>query len=234
MEMNGGTRVVITEDNVSGFSVPCEGCRARRIAKAKEEFQEMSELTCEEKGYRLDDIVTDGRPGTLAVVAACKEMIAGKASMLTFWGECGNAKSIALIAVVNHFLDNGVPAVYLPAYDMLNWIQDAFSSNGHEVKNQSAYERLEMLKGVKVLAVDELQGIKITDWRIEQIRNIVDRRWRDGLDGAKYTLFAMNESPDCLEDRIRSRINDGRNRIDGSPVVQNKDSDMRKLLRRSK
>jgi DNA replication protein DnaC len=226
-------RVEITKRNRTVYSLDCDQCASRRVETQRIKYQGMSSLTESECGYRLKSIVTTGRADTAAMVSACLEMICGQASMLTFWGSSGNAKSVAMIATVNEFLDRGVPALYLPSYDMLNWIQDAFSDQGREVKSESAYARLEMCKGVRVLAVDELQGIKVTDWRLEQLRNLIDRRWRDGMDGTKCTLFAMNESPDGLESRIYSRLKDGRNRANGqSAILLNDDSDMRPLLRR--
>jgi hypothetical protein len=96
------------------------------------------------------------------------------------------------------------------------------------------YARLERVKFVRMLAVDEFQGSKITDWRLEQLRNIVDRRWRDGLDGKSFSMFAMNEDPASLEPRIWSRLRDGRNALSGIPVIQNNDKDMRPLLLRRK
>ena len=151
--------------------------------------------------------------------------------MLTIWGTNGNAKSVALIAMVNEFLDRGIPAMYVPSYDLLNWLQDAFHSNG-DVKSDSMYARLERVKFIRMLAVDEFQGCKISDWRAEQLRNIVDRRWRDGLDGKSFSVFAMNENPASLEPRIWSRLRDGRNAVSGQPVIENNDADMRPLLRR--
>jgi DNA replication protein DnaC len=165
------------------------------------------------------------------MVQACQEMLDCKAAMLTIWGTNGNAKSAALIATVNEFLDRGIPALYLPSYDLLNWLQDAFASDG-SVKSETMYARLERVKYIRMLAIDELQAIKITDWRLEQLRNIIDRRWRDGLDGISFTLFAMNEDPAGLEPRIWSRLRDGRNAVSGEPIIVNNDSDMRPLLRR--
>ncbi len=216
-----------------GYSVavPCEYCVAARIERQTAELQAASMLTDQEKCYRLDSIKTTNRKDTTWMVQQCRDMLNEQASMLTIWGTNGNAKSVALIAMVNEFLDRGVPALYVPSYDLLNWLQDAFHSNG-EIKDESMYARLERVKTIRMLTVDEFQGIKITDWRLEQLRNIVDRRWRDGLDGKSFTLFAMNEDPASLEPRIWSRLRDGRNAISGQPIIENNDSDMRPLLRR--
>jgi DNA replication protein DnaC len=216
---------------MTSISVPCDNCLKLRISKQAAELQDVSELSDDEKSYRLDSIVTKQRADTAAMVNACREMLAGNASMLTIWGTSGNAKSAALIATVNEFLDRGIPAMYVPSYDLLNWLQDAFHSNG-EVKSESMYARLERVKSIRMLAVDEFQGIKITDWRLEQLRNIVDRRWRDGIDGKSFSIFAMNEDPASLEARVWSRLRDGRNALSGKPVIVNNDADMRPLLRR--
>lgn len=213
------------------ISVPCEHCAQLRIERQRAELQALSRLTNSEQELRLSHITSRSRPDTQAMIKACRDMLAGQAFMLTIWGSNGNAKSAALVATVNEFLDKGVPAIYLPAYDLLNWLQDAFSRDG-DIKSESAYERLERIKAVRVLAVDEFQAVKGTDWRLEQLRNLIDRRWRDGLDGRSYTLVAMNEDPSSLEPRIWSRLQDGRNRTAGSPIIRNSDSDMRPLLRR--
>lgn len=219
---------------IAGYevNVPCENCVKLRIDRQRSELQDVSKMTCDEKRLRLSSIMLiKGRPDTQRMVTACVEMVEQSAFMLTIWGSNGNAKSAALVATVNEFLDNGIPAVYIPSYDLLNWLQDAFHSNG-EIKNESMYERLERIKSVRMLAVDEFQGIKISDWRLEQLRNLIDRRWRDGLDGKSFTLLAMNEDPASLEPRIWSRLQDGRNCMDGHPIITNNDSDMRPLLRR--
>lgn len=223
--------IEVTERELGMYSVPCETCVKLRIDRQTAELQEVSMLTEQEKAYRLDGIITRNRKDTAAMVQACREMLDCNASMLTIWGKNGNAKSVALIAMVNEFLDRGIPALYVPAYDLLNWLQDAFHSNG-EIKSESMYARLERVKFIRMLAVDEFQAVKNTDWRLEQLRNIVDRRWRDGLDGKSFTLFAMNEDPASLEPRIWSRLRDGRNIVSGQPIIENNDSDMRPLLRR--
>lgn len=213
------------------MNVFCETCLPQRIAKRRDEMQDASALTQAEKALRLDDILANPGSGTAKMVKACREMLDQRAFLLTFWGTNGNAKSAALIATVNEFLDRGKAAIYLPCWELLNWIQQAFNHNA-EVKDESAYDRLERFKQVTVLAIDELQAVRITDWRLEQIRNLLDWRWRRGIDHVSYTLLAMNEDPGLLEPRLCSRLYDGRNRLRGDSVIHNTDPDMRPLMRR--
>lgn len=214
------------------INVPCESCAHDRRDRQRDELQTISQMTDDERRMRLANIVTANRADTAAMVQACREMVARSATMITIWGSNGNAKSAALVATVNEFLDRGIPAVYIPVWDLLNWLQEGINSNG-TIKNDSAYERLEQIKSIRMLAIDEFQGVKLTDWRAEQLRNLIDRRYRDGLDGKAFTLLAMNEDPAELEQRIWSRLRDGRNRLGGNPpVLKNEDADMRPLLRR--
>ena len=213
------------------FSEPCGYCVQARKDKQRAELQAISMMTNDEIQYRLSSIITNGRADTRKMVDACRGMVEKQSFLLTIWGSNGNAKSAALIATVNEFLERGIPAIYLPAYDLLNWLQDAFKSNG-EIKSESMYERLERIKSVRMLAVDEFQAVKVTDWRLEQLRNLMDRRWRDGLAGLSFTLLAMNEDPASLEPRIWSRLRDRRNCLSGEPIILNEDTDMRPLLRR--
>lgn len=213
------------------MNVPCETCAHQRIERQCQDLQAMSQMTHDERAMRLKSIVTAGRADTAAMVQACRDLLAGSATMITIWGTNGNAKSAALVATVNEFLDRGIPALYLPVWDFLNWLQEGVYSNG-QIKNDSAYERLEQIKSMKMLAIDEFQGAKLSDWRAEQLRNLIDRRYRDGLAGTHFTLLASNEDPESLEPRIWSRLRDGRNRVAGPPVVRNEDADMRPLLRR--
>ncbi|HEY6073738.1 MAG TPA: ATP-binding protein [Anaerolineales bacterium] len=161
------------------------------------------------------------------MTAACHEVLDGRAGLVTLWGSSGNGKSAALIATLNEFLDRGYSGLYIPAYDLLNYLQDAFHSD-----EESVQDRLEKFKKVDLLAIDELQAVSATGWRLEQIRNLIDFRWRKGLEGGVWTLVAMNEDPGELEPRIASRLRDGRNRLDGPPVIHNRDADLRPLLER--
>ena len=208
--------------------VLCKTCTARNLKAQRDELQRISRMTREETDLRFDDVSVVGRPDTAKMMQAIGRFVENPVGMLTIHGSNGNGKSAALIVAVNECLDRGIPAVYIPAYDMLNWIQDAFNKD-KSVRDGSALDRLERLKNVLVLAIDELQAVKMTDWRTEQLENLVDWRYRYGLDGKLGTLIGMNEPPSKTTPRIFSRITDGRNA--DNPVIQNNDPDIRGVLR---
>jgi len=213
------------------YARQCKTCLSKRIIEQQEELQSISRMTAEEKSMRVDDIGTTSRPHTKKMMAAIQQFINNPVGMLTIHGSNGSGKSAALIIAVNECLEAGHPAIYIPAYDLLNWIQDAFKKNG-DTRDGTALQRLNKLKNIKVLAIDEFQAVKLTDWRVEQLENLIDYRQRFGIDGTMGTLLAMNENPLTMPShRIRSRITDGRNSPLVSPIILNNDPDIRSGLR---
>lgn len=209
---------------------PCGTCESKRLAEKRALLQDLSKMSTLERQYRFSDIKTNKRPDTEKMMSVFRDyMDNGAVGFLTVYGTRGNGKSHVLIATVNECLQMGVEAVYITAPDMLNWIQNAFNEN-RTTKDGTALDRLNRLKEIRMLAIDELQAIKLSDWRVEQLENLVDYRWKNGMDRVSGTLFAMNEHPDELKsDRIYSRIMTGSEV--GDTVLENNDSDIRPFLK---
>jgi hypothetical protein len=133
------------------------------------------------------------------MVQAASDFIPSPTGILTLWGTTGNAKTVVLMSIVNECVERGTGAVYLTGFDLVGYIRDAFK------EDESALARIE-----------------------EQITELIDRRYRLGLEGGYGTVIAMNKNPNELPTWIYSRLSDGRNKI-----IQNKDEDMRPLMRQS-
>ncbi len=195
------------------------GCKAGEDARR---LQALSGLIGAELVIRLKDLDTAGRPGTEQMLRACRAFIERPSGMVTLWGGVGNAKTMALQAVVNELQALG--AVYVTAFDLLSYIRTAFSAR-QEVQDDDAYSRLLRFERVKILAIDELDKVRVTDWVTEQLTDLIDKRYRGGIDGSLGTLLAMNRDPADQPEWIASRLLDRRNRI-----VHNADSDLRPYL----
>lgn len=68
-------------------------------------------------------------------------------------------------------------------------------------------------KAIPVLAIDEMDKVKWSEWNIEMIGNMIDHRYRN--QESKVTLFAMNAPPEQWSNADRltylaSRLRDGR------------------------
>ena len=191
--------------------------------------QRLNRMRPAELALRLADIDLDvGEDGTRRMVAAARAFLADPTGMLTICGSPGNAKSMALMAVVNELNARGVPALYITMFDLVGYVRQAFYKDQHGnilVGSDDAYGRLKWFSGVQVLAVDEFDKIKTTDWVLEQMTDLVDERYRSAE--TRGTIFAMNAGVQKLPDWIASRLLDGRNRL-----VVNQDADLRPELRR--
>ena len=199
-----------------GRNIRCGCKRAEDVAR----LQRLSGLTASEQAVRLDDIVAAGS-GTKAMVSAAREFVKNPYGFLTIHGTTGNAKTTVLQGVVNELVDGGVEAVYVTAFDLLGYIRKAFNAS-KDIVNLDAHDRLKRLEVVRVLCIDELDKVRWTEFVEEQITDLIDARYRLGIDFSVGTVIAMNADPETLPSWIYRRLRDGRNKI-----VKNADPDVR-------
>lgn len=209
-----------------GKTLRC-GCKAREDA---ERLNRVSGLTVSERGITFDDIDTDGLISTARMVNACKIFARNPRGIVTIHGGSGNGKTMVLQAAVNAMLDQNVEAVYVTAFDLISFIRSAFSQDRHtkvlDISDQNAYQRLQKFERVKVLALDEFDKVKVTDWVLEQLTDLIDRRYRMAEDNAGGTLIAMNDHPSLLPSWISSRLK-------RYTIIHNADDDMRPVISQS-
>lgn len=132
---------------------------------------------------------------------------------------------MALQAVINHCLEEGKRAVYVTSFDLISYIRAAFNPQDKKVIDEDAYSRLRRFEEIDILAIDEFDKVRMTEWVQEQFTDLIDRRYRLALEGQTGTLIAMNGDPIQLPDWIYSRLSDGRNQI-----INNTDNDLRPLM----
>ena len=195
----------------------------RCICKAQEDaehLQDVSKMTDVERTYSISDLVARGQ-GSKEMLEAGEIFLNEPTGILTIYGGTGNAKTLLLQAVVNHLLkDQHKRAVYVTMFDLMGYIRSAFDED-----DASAIARLDKYRTTPVLAIDEFDKIKTTDWVLSQVTSLIDRRHRDGIAGKAGTLIAMNADIESMPDWIYSRLTDGRNKI-----IHNTDPDMRSKL----
>lgn len=202
------------------FCCPCKTPDATR------RLQQISGLSEAELLRHLDDIETEGRPGTALMVGACRAFVARPTGILSIWGGVGNGKTMTLQAVVNELVAKGTAAVYITAFDLLGHLTEAFDGPRAE-HVESAYKRLLRFARVPVLAIDEFDKRTDTKWVNTQMGDLIEKRYRLGEADKGGTVIAMNSDPALQPAWIASRLLDGRNR-----VVHNEDSDIRPALER--
>ena len=123
------------------YAEPCPDCAQRRMA---DRMQAFSNMTTDERRASLNDIIVEQGTDTARMIEAARAFIDRPRGMLTIYGTCGNAKTVALQAIVNALLARNIPAIYLPFYDVLSYVKEAFKQtqltpHGIDLANYSAH-----------------------------------------------------------------------------------------------
>jgi len=173
----------------------------------------MSGLDEADLGIRLTNIVV--APGNQAMVNACREFIAEPKGWLYIHGTFGNAKSVALMAIINELNERRLgPATYCNLSEIIDWVKESFSKKEQmDEKSLSYTQRFDKLKAIPVLAIDEMSAISETEWVLEFQHKFLDHRYRQAIRGETVTVFAGNEHPQALPGAIWDRVRDGRFQI---------------------
>lgn len=216
-----------------GRLMPCDNpihtsARLHRLAG-------LSNLMPAETRKRIKDIKPNTHNGE--IVKAAKEMVKNPCGWwLYIYGKAGNAKSDILIAVCNELNILGVDALYIEFTRLLNWISEAYTErdtrNKYATKegilpDSMGYQaRLDRIAAFPVIAIDEFDKARMTDFREEFLFEFLNLRWRQAAAGKSATLFASQTAPIDWADPIRSRIQDGRFR-----VIHNLAGDARPLIK---
>lgn len=223
-----------------GAMVQCPACHAARL---QARLVAASGLLPSELGLSLGDVVPNG-PGTAHMLAMALEFCREPWGVWTLWGSFGNAKTLILQAVVNHFRRAGVLAVYVRFGDLLDYIRAGFNPDRHVDEDgvpDNHLARYRQLMDVQVLAIDEVDKARLTAFAAEFQTAFLDDRWRYGVEPdpafRRHTLLAMNDDPGGLPGHIWDRLRDGRFGcwLDGEwqpGVTHNADASMRPAMER--
>jgi DNA replication protein DnaC len=138
----------------------------------------------------------------MAIRFMCRQMLDDPFGFLSFCGEVGNAKSLALQATVTEFCRSGRHSLYYVGDEI------AANLNASDMSDPAAFA--ESLKNVPVLAIDEIDKMKWTDHRVMTLGGIIDYRYRNP--DTHVTLLSMNRHPSQWDEteHIASRLMDGR------------------------
>lgn len=173
-----------------------------READAKQGTQRKLEaldgLTAAERGHRFETAVPVREQSTANYVLS--HAFRG---IYSLQGSPGIGKSYLLHCVVNQAREQGRVAVYAPMPDVLDYLRAAFDPK----KEETYEERWKLLISCEVLALDELDEFKSSEWAHERFLRLIDERSRrrDTL----LTVVALNGSIASLAPKVTSRLRQG-------------------------
>jgi len=168
-------------DTAFGKPVPCPTCHDGNLARR---LSEMSQLTGELTGARLRNF--EVRRGTETAFTAVRDYLHDPRGFLTLWGGYGCGKTRLLASLVNECTEARIGAVYYTLPDLLAVLRESVGDNAYSRQHAR-------ILSVRVLAIDEVDKARLTDWAKEQVYQLVDSRYR--LRHAQGTVFAMNVTP---------------------------------------
>ena len=202
-------------------SAPCPVCQ-------EDGWREYLRANCGLKGADLtvsvESFLARGPYSAKApALQAARRLLGQNASpkgFVTYYGEPGRGKSHLLKGLVNGFCGIGVYARYTNAADLLQEFRDHFSDNNGGVAVEAGIQHY---RKVKVLAIDELDKVQLTDWSAQTLHRLLDARYnaQDEL----LTVLAMNAAPDQLQEKLAYLTS----RMSGGIAVEVAGSDMRGL-----
>lgn len=120
---------------------------------------------------------------------------------LTLAGAAGLGKTHLVIAVCRAWLERGKPAKYVFVPDLLDWLRAA-----RDRPELPLAARMDILKKVPLLALDDLGVQKPTSWAMEKLNTIIDYRYANNLPLMVTTNKRLDELPGDDEGRIGSRL----------------------------
>jgi chromosomal replication initiation ATPase DnaA len=202
------------------FACPCRGLDLH------DSFRARCGLTEREQRVRLSKLKLKGRPGASRMLEACRKFVEEPRGILTIWGPSGSGKTMALHALVNEALDAGREAVYVTTHDLIDGLRRGMAGK-HEGNGSAPNPRMQRYARVEILALDGFDNVHSTEWTRAELSELIDLRYRLGLDGKAGTLIAMNGDPTQLPTDMASRLTDGRNLC-----VHNEDGDLRLAMKR--
>lgn len=119
---------------------------------------------------------------------------------LLMWGGVGTGKSYAAACIANHLLSQGVSVVMTSFVKLLEMIQ---SSPDRET------EIIEKLNKASLVIFDDLGAERSTDYALEKVYNVVDRRYSKNLPmiyTTNLTFEEMRQEENIRYKRIYDRI----------------------------
>ncbi|MFC1879381.1 ATP-binding protein [Chloroflexota bacterium] len=123
------------------------------------------------------------------------------------WGTYGTAKTLLLKTAVAEWSRDKRPGRYCRMVDLLDDLRRAYDQDN---SNQALVERVAAYTNLPLLALDEIDRHKATDWAQERVFQLLDRRYASAELDFNLTLIASNKPPEELDGYLASRVNDGR------------------------
>lgn len=144
--------------------------------------------------------------GIEAAIEAVQLTITRGFGWVYLWGSFGLGKTLVLKTAVAQYLRSiGKEAAYIRMVGILDYLKAAFDD-----PQSSERERLDWLAQLPLLAIDEVDKLRGTEYAEERRFVLMDKRYEQAIRQEGITLFASNADPGQLPGYFYDRVQDGR------------------------
>jgi DNA replication protein DnaC len=119
---------------------------------------------------------------------------------LVLMGGYGAGKTHLAAAIANYRVSLGHPVLFVVVPDLLDYLRATFSPNS----DTGLDERMEMIREIPLLILDDLGAHNSTPWAQEKLFQILNHRYNNRL----ATVITTNQRLEDLDPRIASRLAD--------------------------
>jgi DNA replication protein DnaC len=202
-----------------GKLIPCPN--PHHLNTKIEELSKRCGLKEHEFGYTMQSIAPLNDM-TEDLIEVMRTFLDDPKGWLYMHGGSGNGKSLALMAAVNHYVNQGIAALYITFADLLDVMRETFKHKTYTTmadigedawREWGTYqERFRRIQSLPLLAIDEFDDVKVnvTNFVTEFRTRLIDHRYRDAIGEETVTLFAGNQNPKHLPSWIYDRVDDAR------------------------
>jgi len=185
-----------------GHLVPCTNLDRKKLPHYTRSGLHKSELDLTWKDVWDLDNIKDG-------IQSVKMALDLGYGLLFLHGTWGNGKSLLLKVATSLALANNQQASYVNMSDIVKAMQDSeFNPDGDNAKGDLTY-----WVNCKVLAIDEFDKVRDTEYAVEKRFRLFDTRYVMATRMQNVTILASNTPPEEFTGEIHSRLNDGRAKI---------------------
>ncbi len=186
--------------------VPCQCANNEAISKRAERLQKYSNLGSLSR-FTFKNMNPDGKTkeplSQEQFRRACnrsKEFTQKPEGWIVFTGPSGCGKTHLAAAIVNQCIDNGIPAFYITAADLLDHLRASFNP-----ASEMPYDEFfEQVRNAAVLVLDDFGVQSSTSWAKEKFDQLLSHRHNNRLP----TIIVSSTPVDELEERVRTRLAD--------------------------
>lgn len=147
---------------------------------------------------------------TMAAVKAVKIAMERGHGWVYLYGPPGLGKTLVLKIAVAQYLQARRGAAYCRMAEIIDDLRAAFDAKNPSEESQ---RKLDWWAGLPLLAIDEFDRVRATEYAEERRFLLMDRRYEMALREKNITLMASNNDPSTMDGYLWDRIRDGRFQI---------------------